>query len=190
MRNLITLLSVILVASALACSSSIDIENAHCQQDDLPGYTLNSTELWTPDEWDAKEAISTEWSGSGYRVRCLTLIYESVEDARWALNYSTALQRVGLLGGALRHQQITAPNIGDDSLAFEVVSGRFISSLQIDTVEAVATTVMIRRGTVVVMVEFGCCPEISRILGRYYPQPSVDEPAKVANSVDQRIHFN
>ena len=187
MRKFIALVSVILATFVLACSPSIDIEDAHCQQEDMTGYTLMTTGLWDADEWDAQEAFSTEWSGSGYKVQCLTLIYDSVENARWSLNYSTALQRLLLQEGLLTHRQIAAPKIGDDNLAFEVEAGQHLRSQQLGSREAVATIVMFRRGTAVVMVDVSCCPEINPIMRPYMMPPPVGEPTRIAHSINKRI---
>ena len=171
----------------LACSSSIDVEEAHCKQEDLPDYTQMDIGLWDADDWDAREVFSTEWSGSEYKIQCLTIIYDNTEDARWSLNYSTVLQRAWLQEEVLAHRQVSAPSIGDDNLAFEVETGRSLGSQHSGIREAVATTVMFRRGTAVVMVSMSCCPSVNPIMGRYFRPPAVDKPAIIAHIIDNRI---
>ena len=180
MPKLIVLVSMALATFALACSQPIDIREAHCQQGDLESYNRAGTDLWKAEDWGAREAYSTEWkdwSNSGNKVRCLTLIYDSIDDARWALNYSTALQRAWAGEELLSNRQIVAPTIGQDSLAFEV-DGRLR-----------ATAVMFRQGTVVVMVEtssFGSA-NVHRMARQYVKPLAVDEPTRIAHAIDNRI---
>ena len=187
LAKLIVLVPLFFAASVLACSSPIDVEKAHCQQEDLPNYTLVASDLWEVEDWGALEAFSTKWSVPESEIRCLTLIYDNTEDARWSLNYSTALQRAWLQEGVLAHRQIAAPSIGDDNLAFQIETGRPLGLQQTGNREAVATIVMFRRGSAVVMVSMSCCPAINPVMGRYFRPPAVDKPARIANIIDKRI---
>lgn len=74
---------------------------------------------WEP--WGIRKWYATDWwTDNGYRIRCRTNTFDSVEDARWSLNYSTALQRVWGQGGLLEHRQVFASISGDDPLAIEI----------------------------------------------------------------------
>ena len=180
MPKLIALVSMALAAFALACSQPIDIREAHCQQGDLGSYSRAGTDLWKAEDWGAREAYSTEWTpgnNPGIKVRCLTLIYDSVEEARWALNYSTALQRAWAGKELLSNRQIVAPTIGQDALAFEV-DGKIR-----------ATAVMFRYETVVIMVEtssFGSA-NVHPMARQFVKSLAVDEPARIAYAIDKRI---
>ena len=179
MPKLIALVSMALISFGLACSQPIDIREAHCQQEDLESYNRTDTDLWKAEDWGAREAYSTEWThrNNPSKVRCLTLIYDNVEEARWALNYSTALQRAWAGEELLSNRQVVAPTIGQDTLAFEV-DGRLR-----------ATAVMFRQGTVVVMVEtssFGSA-NLNPWLSQFMKPLSVGEPARIVHAIDQRI---
>ena len=128
-----------------------DIKMANCHQEDTGGYEFvgsegpNSYEPWAVWEW-----YSTTWLGDFpiYEIRCLTSVYDSIEDARWSLIYSTALQRGWWSQeGLLEHRQIIGVNIGEDSLVFEIETG--IGSLP----EYVSANILIRRGIVVIHLE-------------------------------------
>ena len=129
-----------------------DIKMANCHQEDTSDYEFvssegpHSYELWGVQEW-----YRTTWSGDypkSDRIRCLTSVYDSIEDARWSLIYSTAIQRgEWSQAGLLEHRQITEVNIGEDSLAFEIETGR--GSLP----EYVSANFLIRWGNVVIHLE-------------------------------------
>lgn len=176
MFKLIVLSSVALAASIVACSQSIDIREAHCQQRDLKSHNRTDTDLWEAEDWGAREAYSTEWSNSGNNVRCLTLIYDSIDDARWSLNYSTALQSAWSGEELLSHRQIVAPKVGQDTLAFEV-----------DAKEHLATAIFFRRDTIVIMVETSYGTFTNPWLRQNVKQPTVDKPARIARAIDRRI---
>ena len=176
MPKLIALVSMALLTFGLACSQPIDIREAHCQQGDMESYNRAGTDLWKAEDWGAIEAYSTEWThrnNPGNKVRCLTLIYDSVEEARWALNYSTALQRAYSGKSLPSHRQIIAPRIGQDALAFEVDGKRL------------ATTVMFRQETIVVMVETNS--SINPWLRQQIKWSAVGEPTRIAHAIDNRI---
>ena len=109
-----------------------DIREANCQHEDLTAemsfhdFSLAESEgpySWEP--WGIRQWYVTDWwTDDGYRIRCRTNIFDSVEDARWSLNYSTALQRVWGQEGLLEHRQVFAPISGDDTLAIEIEVGR------------------------------------------------------------------
>ena len=129
-----------------------DIKMATCRQEDTGGYEFVSSEgPDSYDQWGVQERYRTTWSGDypkADRIRCLTSVYDSIEDARWSLNYSTALQRgEWSQAGLLEHRQITGVNIGEDSLAFEIEAGR--GSLP----EYVSANFLIRRANVVIHLE-------------------------------------
>ena len=129
-----------------------DIKMANCRQEDTGGYQFDRSE--GPDsyeQWGVREWYRTTWSGDypkADRIRCLTSVHDSIEDARWSLIYSTALQRgEWSQAGLLEHRQIAGVNIGEDSLAFEIETGR--GSLP----DYVSANFLIRRGIVVIHLE-------------------------------------
>ncbi len=129
-----------------------DIKMANCRQEDTGGYEFDRSE--GPDsyeQWGVWEWYRTTWWGDypkADRIRCLTSVHDSIEDARWSLIYSTALQRgEWSQAGLLEHRQITGVNIGEDSLAFEIETGR--GSLP----DYVSANFLIRRGIVVIHLE-------------------------------------
>ena len=103
------------------------------------------------EQWGVREWYRTTWSGDypkADRIRRFTSVYDSIEDARWSLIYSTALQRgEWSQAGLLEHRQITGVNIGEDFLAFEIETGR--GSL----LEYVSANFLIRLGNVVIHLE-------------------------------------
>ena len=130
----------------------LDIKMANCRQEDTGGYEFVMSE--GPDsyeQWGVREWYRTTWSGDypkAERIRCRTSVYDSIEDARWSLIYSTALQRgEWSQAGLLEHRQIIGVNIGEDSLVFEIETGR--GSLP----EYVSSNILIRRGIVVIHLE-------------------------------------
>lgn len=162
-------------------------------------FSLTESEgpyAWEP--WGIREWYRTDWwTDDGYRIRCITNIFNSVEDARWSLNYSTALYRVWGQEGLLEHRHVFAPISGDDTLAIEIEVGRryTLSGREATTHDYVAKFAMFRRGNVVVVLEYGSalkevCPN-NPILCSYAPdaffgsswQPITD----MASRVDERL---
>ena len=101
----------------IATPTSFDIKMANCHQEDTDGYEFVSSEgAYSNEQRGVEEWYGTTWSGDypkADRIRCLTSVYDSIEDARWSLIYSTALQRgEWSQAGLLEHCQITGVNIG------------------------------------------------------------------------------
>ena len=182
-----------------------DIREANCQHEDLTAemsfhdFSLAESEgpySWEP--WGIRQWYVTDWwTDDGYRIRCRTNIFDSVEDARWSLNYSTALQRVWGQEGLLEHRQVFAPISGDDTLAIEIEVGRryTLSGREATTHVYVAKFAMFLQGNIVVVLEYGStlkevCPN-NPILCSYAPdtffmsswQPITD----IASRVDERL---
>ena len=182
-----------------------DIKEANCQHEDLAAempfhdFSLAESEgpyTWEP--WEIRQWYGTDWwTDDGYRIRCRTNIFDSVEAARWSLNYSTALQRVWGQEGLLEHRQVFAPVSGDDTLAIEIEVGRrfTVAGREATTHVYVAKSAMFRRGNIVVILEYGStlkevCPN-NPILCSYAPdafftrswQPVTD----IASRVDERL---
>ena len=137
---------------ATATPIPFNIKTANCHQEDTGGYEFVGSEgPQSYEPWGVREWYRTTWSGeypNADQIRCLTSLYDSIEDARWSLNFSTALQRGWWSQeGLLEHRQITVVNIGEDSLAFEIETGR--GSLP----EYVSVNFLIRRGSAVIHLE-------------------------------------
>lgn len=164
---------------------SFNIKNANCQRRDLQqafdDYRLIDAigpSRWDVDSWGAWQGYRTFWSSGGYTIRCLTTMYDSIANARWSLNYSTAVQREWLQQGLLEHHQVLAPTIGEDSLAIQIETGTRYRDFT--TREYVATIVMFRRGVVVVTVEIGSRPtDVNPGLRGYVKPPGVELPTKI-----------
>ncbi len=170
-----------------------NIKSANCQHGDLRqvfrDYRLTDSigpREWDVDSWGVWQGYSTFWSGGGYTIRCVTTLYDSIANARWSLNYSTAVQREWLQKGLLEHHQVLAPTIGQDSVALQIETGR--RHREFTSREYVATIIMFRRGIVVVTVEVGRRPtDVNPFLRGYVKPPDVDLPTKVARLVDKSL---
>lgn len=156
---------------------------------------LNS---WPPH--GVREWYSTNWSSDGgSKIQCLTSIYNSIEDARWALQYSTAVQnRWGQekrWSGKelLEHRQVVVPAIGEDTLAIEIEVGRKIrvQGEEVPLEEYVATIVTFRWANVVATVEYGWETGSNPLTARYsvdaFFNSSPDRAVEIAHLFDERI---
>ena len=199
--------SILLVCLALGYSqsaenASLDIEKASCEHEDFRelGFELFRSERPTAESEDeVQERYRTDWSSSGgNRIRCLTYVYSSIEDARWALQYSTAVQRrwdqeeERARRELLKHRQVVVPAIGEDTLGIEIEAGRQIEvqGKKVPLEEYVATIVLFRRANIVVSVEYAW------VLGSAFQNYAVEaffresprnEPIKLARLVDDRL---
>lgn len=129
-----------------------DIKIANCHAEDTGGHEFVGSEgPYSHEQWGVREWYRTSWSGEypkADKIRCLTSVYDSIEEARWSLVYSTAIQRgEWVQAGLLEHRQITGIIIGEDSLAFEIETGR--GTLP----EYVSANILIRWGNVVIHLE-------------------------------------
>ena len=182
-----------------------DIKEANCQHEDLTTemswHDFSLTESEGPyryEPWGIREWYRTDWwTDDGYRIRCITNIFNSVEDAQWSLNYSTALERVWGQEGLLEHRQVFAPISGDDTLAIEIEVGRrfTVAGQEATTHVYVAKFAMFRRGNIVVILEYGStlkevCPN-NPILCSYAPDAFFNENwqpvTDIASRVDERL---
>lgn len=180
-----------------------DIKKANCQHEDLQQETFEFTGSGGPHSWEpwgVREWYRTDWSkaepGWPNRTRCITLVFHTIEDARWSLNYSTAVQRHWGEAELLEHRQTFAPAISEDTLGIEIEIGQRsqLHGEEFLIEEYVATVVMFRRENIVVIVESGLVVAEADV-NPMFRSAVVDTffrlygstPAKIADLVDERL---
>ena len=136
-------------------------------QDTATFINMSGPDYWDPNPWGVVASYRTKWEiawggwhgdGSGkLDLVCMTVIYDRVDDARWALTYSTQMQYNGRSGRLLEHEQVFLPTIGDDTLAYWNIYGRRLGyESQTPYIEDyLSYTVMFMRGRVVVLIGNG-----------------------------------
>ncbi len=201
MSKLVILAAATLLLLVVACSQpAVNISEVHCQSEDIAqiadGYVIIDTvgpELRDSDSRGWRESLSTEWAdlpdGFQLNIHCLTVVYDSTENARLALNSSTAIQNVWPKGELelLAQLPVLPPTIGEESIAFKIEAGRRWGT-EVHRNYA-TTTVMFNRENVVVMVTSGVnCLAITSLACDYLVNRlSVDVPANIASRIDRRI---
>ena len=191
--------------SPTATPIPFNITEAHCQREDFgeayaDGYGITDTvgpEQWDAHAWRWRESFSTNWSGLIssdsilFDVSCRTVIYDSIDNARWSLNYSTAVQRAWSRADLelLVHRQVIVPTIiGEESLMFQIEAG----PSELLSPSYTSTTVMFQRGNVVVAMtsSFSCntiaplfCDSFLSIHSRH----SIEVLPNIAQLVDVRV---
>ncbi len=179
-----------------ATPTPFDIKKANCQHEDLPQETFEfigseGPHSWEP--WGVREWYRTEWSDSESRIRCITLVFHTIEDARRSLNYSTAVQRQWGEAGLLEHHQVVVPAIGEDTLAIEIEVGQkiVVQGEEVPLEEYVATVVTFRYANIVATVEYGWETGSNPLTVRYivdaFFNSSPDRTAKIARLIEQRL---
>lgn len=206
MSKLIVLVSVALFTFVMACSqtvpASFDINKVHCRAEDLQSiYGRNlllgsNLSAWDPSVRPLDNQKFSHWQYFDTLpiLSCTTFIYGTVAKAKNALDYDTASERIELMRhkyefigehiGVVRINRVEAPEIGEESLALEVLeytgpADRHAYYQLRYPFSSASTIVIFRRMNVVVMIE-----SYRRNVSTH---PPIDEPSRVARIVDRLL---